>query len=214
MPAPVPSSPQSRSRRRLNVSSARWPRTPHRPGARRRGFPLLPLPVAPSPANLRARHDRRGSRRHERTRGLLGQTFARRDGNRLRPGRRSEGRVGWPSSGWPTKPPSTRSKRVTRRSSPSGASATRFFQCYSRNFSRNLCARGNCDRQGAISNGFRHQITLRPIGRANGENMGGARGFCRNSMANTAKPATLGQGFCVRRTGLPAPWVAAFRWDR
>jgi len=59
-------------------------RMPHRPGTRRRGLPFLPLPVAPSPAKLRAKHNRRGNRRHAGTRGLLGQTFARRDGNRLR----------------------------------------------------------------------------------------------------------------------------------
>jgi hypothetical protein len=37
--------------------------------------------------------------------------------------------------------------------------------------------------------------------------MGATGGFCRNSVANTAKPATLGKSFCIRQTGLPAPCI-------
>jgi excinuclease ABC subunit A len=47
------------------------------------------------------------------------------------------------------------------------------------------------------------EITREPARSANQENMGATLEFRRNSMANSRKPATLGQGFRPRRTGFP-----------
>jgi hypothetical protein len=48
----------------------------------------------------------------------------------------------WELSVGPMKRASACSKQATRRSGPSGASAMRYFPCSARNFSRNLCVRG------------------------------------------------------------------------
>jgi hypothetical protein len=136
---------------------------------------------SPSPAKLRARHDRRGSRRHAGTRGLLGQTFARRDGNRLRV-----------QAGLPLRNSPNAGREIVTATFACVAIATGMEQ---------------------YQTGFKHQITLRPTGRANGETRAQLSDFAINKWQTAPSPLHWGKVFASGER-VSGAGVSAIRQDR